>query len=200
MAKRAFKITHFVSSCSICTQTKTPLTLPSGKLVPLLLPTHPWTHLSVNFITDLPLSQNCTVILVIIDRSSKFMHLVPLAELPMVFQTAKLFEHVFSYFSLPEDIISDHRPQFTSRFWAGCMEKLGVTVSLTLYSRNSLIHSATRLTPFQCILWFQPPLYPGKGNPTEAPAVDEWFRRSEQIWEQTHQHLETTVKRLLTTK
>lgn len=96
------------------------------------------------------------------------MHLVPLAELPVAFQRAELlFEHIFQYFGLTEDIVRDQRPQFQ--------------------------HSATKLTPFQCILGYQPPLYPWNANSTESPAVDEWFRWSE--WEQTHQHLEAATHR-----
>lgn len=99
---------------------------------PLPLPKHPWMHLSEDFITDLPLSQISTVILVTIDWFSKFVYLVPLLECPTAFQTAELLcEHICWYFGLTEDIVSDQGPQFISRVWAGFMEKLGITVSLT---------------------------------------------------------------------
>lgn len=32
-------------------------------------------------------------------------------------------------------------------------------------------------------------------NPTDAPAYDEWFRWSEQVWEQSHQHPEAATQR-----
>ena len=42
-----------------------------------------------------------------------------------------LFEQVFRHYGLPEDIVSDRGPQFTSRVWKAFMGKLGVAVSLT---------------------------------------------------------------------
>lgn len=62
------------------------------------------------------------------------MHLIPLIELPTAFHTPELlFEQVFCYFRIPEDIVSEQGPQSTSRAWAGFMEKLGVSDSLTYH-------------------------------------------------------------------
>ena len=44
----------YVSSCSVCAQCKAPRHLSRGKLQPLPVPQRPWSHLSVDFITDLP--------------------------------------------------------------------------------------------------------------------------------------------------
>ena len=47
-------------------------------------------------------------------------------------QTAEaLFTHVFRHYGIPEYIVSDRGPQFTSPIWKAFMECLGVTVSLT---------------------------------------------------------------------
>ena len=85
----------YVSSYSICAQSKTPRHLPYGKLLPLLVPQRLWSHLSVDFVTDLPPSQGNTTILVIVDRFSKACRLLPLPQLPSAMQTAEaLFTHV----------------------------------------------------------------------------------------------------------
>ncbi|KAL6460098.1 hypothetical protein MHYP_G00318570, partial [Metynnis hypsauchen] len=42
---------------------------------------------------------------------------------------------------------------------------------------------------------FPPPLAPWTGVQTGVPAVDDWMRRSEQVWEQTHQHIDTMLQR-----
>ncbi|KAK3532900.1 hypothetical protein QTP70_002249 [Hemibagrus guttatus] len=82
--------------------------------------------------TDLPASRGYTCVLVIIDRFSKSCRLVPLPGPPTAFDTAEcLFNHVFRYFGLPEDIVSDRGPQFTSRVWKAFLKRLGVTVSLS---------------------------------------------------------------------
>ncbi len=66
------------------------------------------------------------------DRFSKSCRLIPLKNLPTAMETAEqMFNQVFGYFSLPEDIVSDRGPQFISRVWKNFLELLGVTVSLS---------------------------------------------------------------------
>ena len=55
-------------------------------------------------------------------------------------------------------------------------------------AQNSLRHSSTNLSPFQCILGYQPVLAPWHQGQTNAPAVDNWFRRAEETWEAAHVH------------
>jgi hypothetical protein len=115
----------YVSSCSVLTQSKAPRQ-------PLPVPQRPWSHLSVDFLTDLPPSQGNTTVLVIVDRFSKSCRLPPLPGIPTALQTAEaLFTHVFRHYGVPEDIVSERGPQFTSRVWRAFMEHLGVLVSLT---------------------------------------------------------------------
>jgi hypothetical protein len=65
----------------------------------------------VDFLTDLPLSQGSTAILVVVDRFSKSCRLIPLPGLPTALQTAEaLFTHVFRHYRVPEDIVSDRSP------------------------------------------------------------------------------------------
>ncbi|KAK3511170.1 hypothetical protein QTP70_032139 [Hemibagrus guttatus] len=63
------------------------------------------------------------------------------------------------------------------------------------YAQNSLTHSSTGLTPFQCVLGYQPPLFPWSGEPSDVPAVDEWSKRSQEVWERAHVHLQRAVRR-----
>ncbi len=64
------------------------------------------------------------------------------------------------------------------------------------YAQNSLRKPATGLTPFQCLLGFQPPLFPWSGEPSDLPAVDGWLRRSEETWNTAHVHLQRAVRRV----
>ncbi len=61
------------------------------------------------------------------------------------------------------------------------------------YTQNSLRQPSTGLTPFQCVLGFQPPLFPWSGEPSDVPAVDYWFRESERVWDDSHHHLQRAV-------
>ncbi len=101
-------VRRFVQGCMDCAISKSPRHLPAGKLLPLPLPNRPWSHLGVDFITDLPDSDGNTCILVIVDRFSKSCRLLPLRGLPTAMETAKLlFNSVFRYFGIPEDIVSN---------------------------------------------------------------------------------------------
>lgn len=111
--------------------TKIPRQLPTGKLLPLPIPQRPWSHIGVDFVTDLPASDGNTCILVAIDRFSKACKLIPLKVLPTAFETAELpFNHVFCNFGIPEDIVCDRRPQFILRVLMSFLAMLSVTVSL----------------------------------------------------------------------
>ncbi|KAL0153076.1 hypothetical protein M9458_051675 [Cirrhinus mrigala] len=44
----------YVQSCSVCAMSTSPRQLPTGKLVPLPIPQRPWSHIGVDFVTDLP--------------------------------------------------------------------------------------------------------------------------------------------------
>uniref|UniRef100_A0A3B1IBQ3 Gypsy retrotransposon integrase-like protein 1 n=1 Tax=Astyanax mexicanus TaxID=7994 RepID=A0A3B1IBQ3_ASTMX len=229
-------VKNFVNDCSVCAQSKSPRQLPAGHLEPLPIPNRPWSHIGIDFITDLPASQGFTTILVIIDRFSKACRLVPMTKLPTAWQTAEaLFQYVFRYYGLPEDIVSDRGTQFTSHVWKAFCSCLNINVSLTSgyhpqangqverlnqeigrflrsycsrsqndwsrylpwaeYAQNSLRHSSTGLTPFQCILGFQPPFFPWTGEPSNVPAVNDWMRRSAQTWEEAHVRLQRAVRR-----
>ena len=53
----------------------------AGLLRLLLIPTRPWSHIALDFVTVLPESRGCTTILTIVDRFSKAVHFVPLTKL-----------------------------------------------------------------------------------------------------------------------
>ncbi|KAI2650775.1 Transposon Tf2-9 polyprotein [Labeo rohita] len=226
----------FVKNCSVCNMAKSPRQLPAGLLQPLPIPLRPWSHIAVDFVTDLPSSNGHTTIFTVVDRFSKGCRLIPLPKLPTAMETAEaLCETVFRYYGLPEDIVSDRGPQFTSRLWRSFFKLLGVNISLSSgyhpqsngqaermnqelirflrsycrdhqedwsrfllwaeYAQNSLHKPSTKLTPFQCVLGYQPPLFPWSGEPSELPAVNSWFRRCEETWNRAHVHLQRAVRR-----
>lgn len=125
-------VIDFVHNCSICNISKSSHQCPAGLLQPLPIPQRPWSHISIDFITDLPNSRGFTTILTVIDRFSKACRLIPLTKLPTAFETAEvLMEQVFRFYGLPEDIVSDRGPQFTSRVWSAFCQQLNINVSLT---------------------------------------------------------------------
>ncbi|KAK3513180.1 hypothetical protein QTP70_009773 [Hemibagrus guttatus] len=124
-------VERFVQACPICTQSRVSRQLPEGLLEPLLTPQCPWSHLSVDFLTDLPDSGGFTTVMAVVDRFSKGCKFIPLKGSPTVMQTVEaMFQHVFRNFGLPEDIVSDQGSQFTSRVWRSLCEQLGISVNL----------------------------------------------------------------------
>ena len=100
--------------------------------MPLPIPARPWSHLALDFVTDLPPSEGFTTILTIIDRFSRSVKFIPFSSLPSAMDTAlALYTHIFRHFGIPEDILSDRGAQFTSRVWRSFFEHLGVSISLT---------------------------------------------------------------------
>src|SRR4029434_4494887 len=63
------------------------------------------------------------------------------------------------------------------------------------YAQNSLPQATTGLTPFQCVLGYQHPLFPWSGEPSTVPAVNSWFQQSERVWSEAHHHLQRAVRR-----
>ncbi|KAI2665762.1 Transposon Ty3-G Gag-Pol polyprotein [Labeo rohita] len=62
------------------------------------------------------------------------------------------------------------------------------------YAQNSLRQDTTGLTPFQCVLGYQPPLFPRTEEPSNVPAVDHWFRERKRVWDSAHHNLQRAVR------
>jgi hypothetical protein len=65
-------VRKYCSECDLCQRTKAPRHAKHGLLHPLELACKPWTHISTDFITDLPESEGATIILVVVDRFTKW--------------------------------------------------------------------------------------------------------------------------------
>lgn len=72
---------QFVKSCPTCNQHKPFHQAPVGHLHPLPIPSRLWSHISLDFVTDLHPSAGNSAILTIVDRFSKMTHFVPLQKL-----------------------------------------------------------------------------------------------------------------------
>ena len=122
----------FISACEICARNKTSNRRPAGLLRPLPIPTRPWSHIALDFVTGLPLSHGMSVILTVVDRISKAAHLIALPKLPNSKETADLLvSNVFRLHGIPTDIVSDRGPQFISVVWKSFCKAIGASVSLS---------------------------------------------------------------------
>ena len=74
------EVKRYVKGCNQCQRMKNRAEIPAGKLRPNKVPEKPQQHISVNFITKLPLSKGHDSILVVCDRFSKMSHFVVTTE------------------------------------------------------------------------------------------------------------------------
>ncbi|GMF55505.1 unnamed protein product [Phytophthora fragariaefolia] len=77
-------------------------------------------------------AQGRTGILVFVDRFSKMVHLAPVAAEVTADESAELFLGlVFRHHGLPESIVSDRDPRFTSAFWTRLFALLGTRLLMS---------------------------------------------------------------------
>ena len=72
------RIIDFVRRYPECQQNKASRHRPYGLSSPLELPYAPWQSIAMDFITELPTSEGCDQLWVIIDRFTKVAHFLPL--------------------------------------------------------------------------------------------------------------------------
>lgn len=109
---------EYVKKCTICQQAKVEHTKLPALLQPLTIPKEAWTIISLDFIEGLPKSQSYDVILVVIDKYTKYGHFIPLRHPFTAPQVAQAFiNNVYKLHGMPRVIISDGDKIFTSTFW-----------------------------------------------------------------------------------
>jgi hypothetical protein len=112
------RIRDFVRECDVCQRQKYSATTPGGLLQPLPISNAVWEDLSLDFITGLPKSKGFGVVLVVVDRLSKYSHFILLKHPYTAKSIAELFvREVVRLHGIPSSLISDRDPLFVSHFW-----------------------------------------------------------------------------------
>jgi hypothetical protein len=119
-------VEEFVRQCDICQHVKHEHLKPAGLLQPLPIPSEPWQEISLDFVEGLPKSDGFEVILVVVDRLTKFAHFMPLRHPFTAIQVAHaLWDNVVKLHGLPLTIVSDRDRIFTSTIWKELMAAVG---------------------------------------------------------------------------
>ncbi|XP_041009433.1 uncharacterized protein K02A2.6-like [Juglans microcarpa x Juglans regia] len=119
-----------IRECETCQRNKIQNVILAGFLQPLPIPEQIWTDLSMDFVEGLPILRGYSVILVVVDRLSKYAHFMPLKHPFTAAQVASLFfNNVFKLHGLPKTIVSDYGSIFTSSFWKELFRLQGVNLS-----------------------------------------------------------------------
>ena len=129
----ATTVKEYVTRCDTCQRFKGSNAAPAGLLHPLETLSLPWEHISANFITDLPLFHGFDAILMVVDRFSKEVELIPCTKACLALDTAKLFMHnVWKHHGLPRSITSDQGPQFAAQVMQEINKALGISTKLSM--------------------------------------------------------------------
>jgi len=115
-------VAKYVQECHVCQTSKASTTGKQGLLQPIETAEKCWHNISFDLITDLPTTtsgQDC--ILVVVDRCSKMVRLIPTDKTVNAVDFAKLMvDNIFTKFGWPVDAIHDRDLRFTAGFFQDC--------------------------------------------------------------------------------
>jgi transposase InsO family protein len=113
--------------------------LPTLIISPLPIPSEAWTSVGIDFITGLPKLEGKEVIMVVVDRLTKYAHFIALAHPYSASTVAQTYlDNVYKFYGLPSSIVSDRDPIFTSRLWKELTTLLGIQLNMsTVYHPQS---------------------------------------------------------------
>jgi len=104
---------RYVERCDLCQRMKNRIEKVVGKLKLSKVLEKLWTHLTMDFITKLPIVAGKDAILVVCNRLSKMAHFVATTEGTLAKGLARLFrDNVWKLHRLLESVVSDRGPQF----------------------------------------------------------------------------------------
>jgi transposase InsO family protein len=122
-----------VFGCLVCQRNKAQTVKKAGLLQPLSVPSFEWESVSMDFITQLPVTKSgYDAIAVFVDRLTKMVHFAPTyTDCSTRDVTCLLNDIVFKHHGLPSELISDRDPHFTSKFWAELNRLLGTKLKIS---------------------------------------------------------------------
>ena len=126
------EVKQYVEGCDQCQRMKNRTEIPVGKLRPNEVPGRPWQHISVDFITKLPMSKGYDLILVVCNRFLKMSHFVATTEKTTAEELVRLFrDNVWKLHGLLESVILDREPQFAAGLTKELNKMLGIETKLS---------------------------------------------------------------------
>ena len=112
-------IEQMVRNCASCQALRN--TPPTAVLHPWSWPDQPWKRIHIDFAGPFQGS----MFLVVVDSHSKWLEVVPMTTTTTQ-KTLEVLSTLFATHGLPEQIVSDNGPQFTSVEFETCMKKNGI--------------------------------------------------------------------------
>jgi hypothetical protein len=124
-------VRNFVVECDVCQRNKGKTVKSPGTLQSLPIPSAIWWDIYMNFIVGLPKLSNKSIIMVVVDRLSKYAHFCALQHAFTTSTVAQIFmDRVFKLHGMPHSIVSDRDPTFTRNFWQELFKLQGTQLHL----------------------------------------------------------------------
>ena len=127
-------VCQHIRHCSACQKNKTNNNQkPGGLLMPLQIPGRRWESVSVDLITQLPMTKSGnTQIVVFVGRLSKMVHFAAVLTAFTAYNMARLYLHnVIRLHGTQREIVSDRDSLFTSAFWEELTASLGTKLAMS---------------------------------------------------------------------
>jgi hypothetical protein len=220
-----------IAECPVCQISKTERVPYPGLLDPLPIPHRKWSEISLDFVEGLPTSKGKNVILVVVDRLTKYSHFLPLSHPYTVKEVANIFiKNIIKLHGPPTVITSDRDRIFQSKVWKDIFSALQIELHfstayhpesdgqtervnqcLEQYLRcmtfaepkkwmqwlaaaewwyNCSYHTAIKMSPFEALYEYPPPLITALPVNTEmAPEAEETIRDKDHMLKVLQQNL-----------
>jgi len=118
-------VTQWVKDCQTCSRAKV-IRQPAAALQPIPVPRQRFSHIHVDIVGPLPVSrEGFRYLFTIIDRSSRLLEAVPLANVETDTCRDALISQWVARFGVPAHLTSDQGAQFTSALWARLCDVIG---------------------------------------------------------------------------
>jgi transposase InsO family protein len=118
-------INEWVADCQQCARSKV-TRQPAAAVQPIPVPQQRFSHIHVDIVGPLPVSkEGYRYLFTIIDRASRMLEAVPLANVETTTCRDALIRHWIGRFGVPAHLTSDQGAQFTSSLWARTCEVIG---------------------------------------------------------------------------
>ena len=130
----------FVRRCLTCQQVKAEHQKPAGLLHPLEVAEWKWEHVTMDFVTHLPRTQQKhDAVWVIVDRLTKSAHFLVVRMTFALERFCRLYiREIVRLHGVPVSIVSDKDPRFTVHFWKSFQKAMGtrLTMSTTFHPQT----------------------------------------------------------------
>jgi transposase InsO family protein len=139
LAKHEKDFDQYVQECMLCLRNKDSTGKPIGDPKILDIPLRPWESIAIDFLGPFSVSDGYQNIMVVMDRFSSAIILIPLRSKFTARDVANAFlTDVYSTHGLPSSLLSDRDARFTSKFWQGLHGQLGIELLMsTSFHQNT---------------------------------------------------------------